>query len=112
MARIPRIKLAAYCASKAAVVQFSKVLALEGATYGITVNAICPGATNTQLLKNVPAQLNEMINGDLKMFRCGIPLGKLAEIEDIAALTLFLASEGARHITGEAIFIDGGQSMV
>ncbi|GAH23586.1 unnamed protein product, partial [marine sediment metagenome] len=52
------------------------------------------------------AQIDEMIHGNLKKFRCGIPLGKLAETKDIASMVLYLASELGKHITGETIYID------
>jgi NAD(P)-dependent dehydrogenase (short-subunit alcohol dehydrogenase family) len=91
-------------------------MALELARYGITVNAVCPGSTATKMLVDVQAKSNPnlldgIIHGSIEQWRTGIPLGKLAEPEDQAAMAVFLASEGGRHITGQAINIDGGQTL-
>ena len=109
---IPRYALGAYCASKAGVIQLSKVLALEVAKYGVTVNVISPGATETPMLQRHTVDIAKQIKGDLETFRLGIPLGRLTKPKEIASLALFLCSEEASHITGQVISLDGGQSIV
>ena len=112
--RAPRMYMGAYCPSKAAVGSFSEVLALELARYGILVNFVCPGATETEMQKMMQREKDlrsKVIYGDLETFRTGIPLGKMADPEDIAEAVLFLASDSAKHITGQSIYVDGGQTM-
>jgi len=113
----PRMGQSAYCVSKAGVIQLARTLALELAEHRIRVNAICPGTVNTPLMKQAqmqdgPQVFEERIYGSLKRFRPGIPLRQIAEPEDIAATILFLLSPAARDITGQAIFVDGGESIV
>jgi len=106
--KIPRLNMAAYCSAKAAVIHFSKVLALELAPYNINVIAHCPGTTGTDMV------LDTLTGGDpekLQQWLDGIPLGRLAKPEDQANLIAFLASDLANHITGQAINVDGGQVM-
>jgi 2,3-dihydro-2,3-dihydroxybenzoate dehydrogenase len=114
IALVARLNLAAYSASKGAVLTLMKCLALELAPHRITVNALCPGSTDTQMLglQSGPEQHREIIEGDLKKWRVGIPLGRLAQAEDQAAVVAFLASDGARHITGQFFSVDGGQRLV
>lgn len=114
--RTPRINNASYAASKAAVIHLVRSMALEISKYGITTNALCPGSTATTMLLDNQAggnagRLEGIIHGSLEQWRTGIPLGRLAEPEDQAALCVFLASEGGRHITGQALCIDGGQTL-
>jgi 2,3-dihydro-2,3-dihydroxybenzoate dehydrogenase len=110
---IPRINQAAYGVSKAGVRMFTKCLALELARYGVRVNAIAPGPTNTPMLavsahgQDDPQALERRIAGDAEIFRLGIPLGKLGTPEDIAAAIGFLASDQAGHITGVILNVDG-----
>jgi NAD(P)-dependent dehydrogenase (short-subunit alcohol dehydrogenase family) len=116
IARIPRMNNASYCSSKAAVVHLVRCMALELAQYNITVNALCPGSTATPMLVDVQAKgdrsrLEGIIQGSLEQWRTGIPLGRLAEPEDQAAMAVFLASESARHITGQVLCVDGGQTL-
>ena len=116
IARIARLNNAAYSASKAAVIHLVRCMALELAPYDITVNALCPGSTATPMLVDVQAKgdrsrLEGIIRGSLEQWRTGIPLGRLAEPEDQAAMAVFLASESARHITGQALCVDGGQTL-
>ena len=104
----------AYCASKAALIQSARCLALELAPHRITVNTISPGSTATEMLLGVQARgdVESIIRGNAAEWRLGIPLGKLAEPSDQAALAVFLAGEGARHITGQDLAVDGGQTVV
>jgi 2,3-dihydro-2,3-dihydroxybenzoate dehydrogenase len=116
-AKIPRVNMAAYCVAKAGVLQFSRVLALELAKTGVTVNALCPGGTVTPLLEESTAgdgrgDLDYRVRGDTSIYRMGVPTGRLAYPGDHVGPTLFLASEAAAHITGQAIFVDGGESIV
>ncbi len=113
----PRIGQSAYCVSKAGVIQLARTLALELAEHRIRVNAVCPGTVNTPLMKQAqiqdgPQVLQDRIYGSPTRFRPGIPLRQIAEPEDIAATIMFLLSPAARDITGQAIFVDGGESIV
>lgn len=90
-----------YSASKAALVGFTKALAKEMGKYNITVNAICPGFTDTGLINDVPKKL-------LEQYLKTIPLKRLGKKEEIAKLAAFLCSDDASYITGQAIHINGG----
>lgn len=113
----PRLGQSAYCASKAGVIQLVRTLALELAEHHIRVNAVSPGTVNTAILRQAMAHegaqvLHERIHGSAARFRPGIPLRRIAEPEDVAATILFLLSPAARHITGQTIFVDGGESII
>lgn len=102
----------AYCASKAAVIGFTRSIAQECGPRGITANAICPGSVYTPMLEGVMAriqastdQAKERVRNDME---ASIPIRCFQAPEDIAQLCLFLASDGAKNINGEAINIDGG----
>jgi 2,3-dihydro-2,3-dihydroxybenzoate dehydrogenase len=96
-----------YCSAKAAVVHFSRCLAVEMAPHGITVNCLCPGMTRTEmLLESARAR-----GADLADYEALIPAGHMAEPEHHAELVAFLASDEAGHITGQVISVDGGQSL-
>ncbi len=102
---IARVRAAAHCASKAGAVQFTKVLALELGRYGITTNVVAPGLTDIRnISKAYPT--DEYRDRHLKE----IPLGRLADPQEIADMVLFLASDQARFITGQAVYVDGGYS--
>ncbi|MFQ5614068.1 MAG: 3-oxoacyl-ACP reductase FabG [Anaerolineae bacterium] len=90
-----------YAASKAGVIGLTKTLALEWARYGIGVNAVAPGAVNTQMTAAIPEKI---MAGLLQQ----IPFRRLADPEEIAAVHAFLASDQAAYITGQVIFVDGG----
>ncbi len=94
-----------YCASKAAVQAFTRALAMELGPYGINVNAVAPGTTNTPMHEG----LWEMAT---IYFQNSLPLGRLAEPEDIADVVLFLVTDAARYVTGQTIHVNGGQIMV
>lgn len=119
-AKVPRWEIGAYCVSKAAVHHFTRCLAMEVAQHGITVNAIGPGATVTNLRKSsgVPdpagsreARQRSQLAGDMKTFRIGVPLGRLGEPQDQANAIVFLASEEASYISGECLYVDGLQAQ-
>ncbi|GAB3269950.1 SDR family NAD(P)-dependent oxidoreductase [Parahaliea aestuarii] len=99
----------AYCASKAAVLNFSRALATEYASRGVRVNAVCPGGVNTPLIQN--AQAPE--GADLALFGRMSPLTPyMAEAEEIAGAVAYLASAEARFVTGSGLVIDGGQTAI
>ncbi|MCC7321837.1 MAG: acetoacetyl-CoA reductase [Rubellimicrobium sp.] len=94
-----------YSAAKAGDLGFTKALALEGARAGITVNAVCPGYINTEMVQAVPEKvLNEVILPQ-------IPVGRLGEAEEIARCVVFLAADNAGYITGSTISANGGQYL-
>jgi NAD(P)-dependent dehydrogenase (short-subunit alcohol dehydrogenase family) len=92
-----------YAASKGAVLQITRTLALEWAPYGITVNAMLPGPFATEINR---ALLDDPEK--YQAFVAQIPLGRWGELEEIGGLTLFLASDASSFVTGAGIAIDGG----
>jgi 3-oxoacyl-[acyl-carrier protein] reductase len=93
-----------YAASKAGLIGFSKSLARELASRGITVNAVAPGLIATDMTGVLPEQTRQAIVQK-------IPLGALGQPEDIAAAVAFLASAEAKYITGQVLAVDGGMVM-
>ena len=103
-----------YCASKAAVIVFSKGLALEVAPH-VRVNCVCPGIVNTDMMEREYAW-EEAMTGEpkesiQKRWMSGIPMGRFQEPEHIARVALFLASDDASEMTGQAINVTGGMVM-
>ncbi len=91
-----------YSAAKAGIIGFSKALAQENAKKGITVNTICPGYVDTEMVSAVPkAVLDQII--------AGIPVGRLGMADEIARCVAFLAAEDAGFITGTTLTVNGGQ---
>ncbi len=93
-----------YSAAKAGIVGFTKALAREVAPFGVTVNCVAPGPTQTDMLKTIPDKV-------LKQTIASIPLRRLGEPWEIAEAVLFLASPSARFITGHVLTVDGGLTM-
>jgi 2,3-dihydro-2,3-dihydroxybenzoate dehydrogenase len=110
--RAPQLTAAAYGASKAAVIQLARYMALELASRAITVNVLCPGSTATAMMGTDPVRHAAAVEGNLAQWRLGIPLGHMAQARDQAAAIVFLLSEEARHITGQTMTVDGGQTFL
>ena len=94
-----------YSASKAGVIGFTKALAQENARKGITVNAICPGYIDTDMMAGVPEKVLESIVAQ-------IPVGRLGRADEIASLVAYLVSDAAAFVTGSVLTANGGQYMV
>ena len=94
-----------YCASKAGIIGFSKSMAQEVATRGITVNCLAPGFIESPMTASLPDAQKEKLLG-------AIPQGKMGLAEDVAAGVVFLASDEASYITGQTLHINGGMAMI
>ncbi len=101
-----------YCASKHAVLGMTRALALEVATQGITVNAVCPGYADTDIVRNAIAGIVSKTGRTeadaMQHFTESNPQGRLVEVTEVASAVSWLCSEGAASVTGQAIAIDGG----
>jgi NAD(P)-dependent dehydrogenase (short-subunit alcohol dehydrogenase family) len=98
-------ELSAYIAAKGAIVGMTKVLALELADHGITVNAIAPGAIDTPLNKTAyTPEVRRTYEQRIGLHRIGTP-------EEVADATLFLASDASRYMTGQELVLDGGLTI-
>ncbi len=91
-----------YSAAKAGVVGLSKALAKELGRSNVNVNVVCPGMIETEMMAKIPEEFKQKARDETVLGRIGAP-------EDVASVVSFLCSEGARHITGEVIKVDGGQ---
>jgi NAD(P)-dependent dehydrogenase (short-subunit alcohol dehydrogenase family) len=100
---------AGYTASKHAVLGLTRVAALDAAPFGIRINAICPGVIETSL--GVPAGDQAAYRAGAERFADRIPLRRIGQPADVAAVVAFLASDEARHVTGASWLIDGGQTL-
>jgi NAD(P)-dependent dehydrogenase (short-subunit alcohol dehydrogenase family) len=107
--------VAAYCAAKHGVIGLTKSLALEVARKGITVNAVCPGYTETDILResiaNVVAKTGRSEADARAEFAKGNPQGRIVQPAEVADTVLWLCGEGASSITGQSISVSGGEVM-
>lgn len=114
-ARVPRTRMAAYAASKAAASALTRCAGLELASRGIRCNVVEPGSTRTPMQRDLWADPEAgeaaALAGTPDEFRIGIPLGRLAEPEDVAEVVLFLLSDAARHVSLHQLVVDGGASL-
>jgi len=94
-----------YVASKAALIGLTRSMAKELAPQGIRVNTLVPGPTNTPMMQGIPKEWSEAI---IK----GVPLGRMAEPEDIARAALFLASDDSGFVTGQNLAVNGGSAFI
>lgn len=103
----------AYCAAKHGVLGLTRALALETARKGITVNAVCPGYTDTGLIReavaNIVAKTGRSEDEALREFTRTNPQGRLIEPQEVADTVLWLCSDSARSVTGQAISLSGGE---
>ena len=110
-----RASNAAYAASKGSVIAMTHIAAEYLAPHGINVNAICPGMVQTDMFKGIVSLRSEETGQEAlqikKNIESEIPLGRVNQPEDVAALVLFLVSDSSRNITGQALNIDGGMIM-
>ncbi len=113
-AGVPRHGMAAYAASKAAATMFTRCLGLELAPHGIRCNIVAPGSTLTPMQTGMWADeqgAERVMAGSLETFKPGIPLGKLAQPEDVAQAVMFLLSDQAGHIAMSDLYVDGGATL-
>ncbi len=107
--------VSAYCAAKHGVLGLTRALALETATHGITVNAICPGYTDTDIIrdsvKNIVAKTGRSEAQALESFTDTNPQKRLIDPEEVAETVLWLCCNNSRSITGQAISVSGGEVM-
>lgn len=106
---------AEYSASKSGVIGLTRSVAMEMAPYGVTANAVCPGNTLTDMVKNVAGSVGALdgMSGEewLQMRANDCPMKRLAEPWEIAGVVAFLASEDSRYLTGQALEVDGGMVL-
>jgi NAD(P)-dependent dehydrogenase (short-subunit alcohol dehydrogenase family) len=95
----------AYYASKHGVIGATKAAALEYATTGLRINAVCPAVIETPMIARATADNEELA----EMFRTAHPVGRIGQPEEVASATLWLCSEGASFVTGHALPVDGGR---
>ena len=105
MAEVTHPCRVAYCASKAALVQMTRVMAVDWAEYGIRVNAVAPGPTKTPFTSAATSR------GAMPVVPEQVPLGRMADPDEMIGAVVYLASEASSFVTGAVLTVDGGQSV-
>jgi meso-butanediol dehydrogenase/(S,S)-butanediol dehydrogenase/diacetyl reductase len=98
----------AYCASKGAVIQITRCMALDHARDNIRINSVCPGEIHTQMVDDILSKRGGDPAGNLRALAAGIPIGRLASPAEVARCVRFLASDDASYVTGANLPVDGG----
>lgn len=113
-ARLPRLKQAAYCASKAGMRQALRVLGLETTPAGVRINFVSPGPTDTEMMRDMARghpHIDDLAKGSLESFRPRVPRGVVARTHEIASAVTYLLSPEASHITLQDLVVDGGELL-
>jgi 2,3-dihydro-2,3-dihydroxybenzoate dehydrogenase len=113
-ARMPRMRQAAYSASKAALRQALRVLAMEVAGNGVRINTVSPGPTDTEMMRLLAsdhASVDDLATGSLDALRPRVPAGRVARATDIAAAVTFLLSPASTHVHMSDLVVDGGELL-
>jgi 2,3-dihydro-2,3-dihydroxybenzoate dehydrogenase len=112
--RIPRMRQAAYAASKAGLRQALRVLAMETVPHGVRINTVSPGPTDTPMMRSLAADhatVDDLAAGSPEAFRPRVPAGRVARPDQVAAAVAFLLSPDAEHIAFHDLYVDGGESL-
>lgn len=113
-ARMPRMRQAAYCASKAALRQALRVLAMEVLSDGVRINTVSPGATDTEMMRQLAgdhSSVADLADGSLEALRPRIPAGRVGTARDIACVVSFLLSPASDHVAMQDVVVDGGELL-
>ena len=113
-ARMPRMRQAAYSASKAGLRQGLRVLAMEVAGQGVRINTVSPGPTDTEMMQQLQSDhssVQDLAYGSLEAMRPRIPTGRVASAADVAAAVAFLLSPASRHLVMADLVVDGGELL-
>ncbi len=113
-ARMPRMRQASYCASKAGMRQALRVLGMEVGPLGVRVNTVSPGATDTPMMRTLAADhssVDDLAKGSIDAMRPRIPHGRVARPADVAAVVSFLLGPGSEHVMLEDVLVDGGELL-
>ena len=112
--RMPRMRQAAYCASKAGMRQALRVLALETVPAGVRINFVSPGPTDSPMMRSLAADhssIDDLAVGSPDAFRPRIPSGRVGRASDVAAAVEFLLSPASAHVAMHDLHVDGGESL-
>jgi len=110
----PRFRQSGYATSKAAVAHLMRAFGLELASSGVRFNSVSPGPTETDMIREVikkTGNADQIIKGVPEEFRLGTPLGRMAQVDDIARAVMFMLSDDACHITLQDLIVDGGHTL-
>jgi 2,3-dihydro-2,3-dihydroxybenzoate dehydrogenase len=113
-ARMPRMRQASYCSSKAGMRQALRVLGMEVGPLGVRLNTVSPGPTDTPMMRALAADhssVDDLAHGSIEAMRPRIPDGRVARPEDVATVVSFLLAPGSEHVMLEDIVVDGGELL-